>query len=415
MRFLLDTFGQTLRTLWAHKLRSFLTMFGIAWGVGSLLLLVGLGEGFRSGQHRELAELGENIVFLFPGRAPAIVGSTNSGREYRLTYNDYLAIRNEAKLVGAVTPILGRGDVRALSDFNSVAGGVTGVSANYNQVRTMHVELGRWFNEDDDNERRHVAIIGDQAAKMLFPGEPVLGGSILLNGARFIVIGKLKRIGREGDNGTNIRVFIPIQTMFTLFPQRGEAGRGAVGYINYKPRVRGQHDLARQEVHRIVARQHGFDPNNKDAFEEWDTVEEEKTVGRIWDAMDYFLGSVGLVTLALGAIGIVNIMLVAVTERTAEIGLRKAVGATRNNILTQFFLEGAFLTLLSGGVGLAVTMGLMALMRKAPLPEGFDPPRIVPLSAAAAILALAVAGTLAALYPARRAALLTPVEALRKE
>src|SRR5229473_2206014 len=164
MQFLRDIFVQTLRTLWAHKLRSFLTMFGIAWGVGSLLLLVGLGEGFRSGQHRELAELGENIMFLFPGRTPAIPGSMTSARSYRLTYDDYLAIRDEAKLVGAVTPIIGRGDVRAVSDFNSVAGGVTGVGANYNQIRTMHVETGRWLSEQDDAERRRVAIIGDQAA-----------------------------------------------------------------------------------------------------------------------------------------------------------------------------------------------------------------------------------------------------------
>src|SRR5262250_3384067 len=122
MRMALTIFAQVMRTLWAHKLRSFLTMFGIAWGVGSLLLLVGLGEGFRSGQHRSLQELGENIVFQFPGRIPASPGSTTSGREYRLTYDDFLAIQRDAKLVEAVTPVLGRGDVRALSNWNSVAG-----------------------------------------------------------------------------------------------------------------------------------------------------------------------------------------------------------------------------------------------------------------------------------------------------
>src|SRR5947208_2447950 len=146
MRLLFEIFAQTLRTLWSHKLRSFLTMFGIAWGVGSLLLLVGLGEGFRSGQHRSLAELGENIMFIFPGRSPMFEGNASSAKSYRLTYEDYLAIRDEAKFVGGVSPVIGRGDVRAVSDFNSTAGGVTGTASSYNQIRTMHIEAGRWFN-----------------------------------------------------------------------------------------------------------------------------------------------------------------------------------------------------------------------------------------------------------------------------
>jgi putative ABC transport system permease protein len=131
--------------------------------------------------------------------------------------------------------------------------------------------------------------------------------------------------------------------------------------------------------------------------------------------MDWFLGVVGLVTLALGAIGIINIMLVSVAERTKEIGLRKALGATHRNILTQFFIEGAFLTAFSGGIGLAVSVGFVTVLAQLPAPEGFDTPRIVPSSAVAAILCLAIAGIAAGLYPARKAALLPPVEALRQE
>jgi putative ABC transport system permease protein len=138
-------------------------------------------------------------------------------------------------------------------------------------------------------------------------------------------------------------------------------------------------------------------------------------VGKIFDAMDWFLGVVGVVTLGLGAIGIINIMLVSVSERTKEIGLRKALGATHKNILTQFFVEGAFLTAFSGGIGLVLATGFVTLLALLPAPEGFDTPRIIPASALAAIGSLAVAGISAGLYPARKAALMEPVEALRQE
>jgi putative ABC transport system permease protein len=169
-------------------------------------------------------------------------------------------------------------------------------------------------------------------------------------------------------------------------------------------------------LHRIVARNHGsFDPKGTDIWEEWDTIKNQKTMGKIFTAMDWFLGGVGLVTLALGAIGIVNIMLVAVTERTREIGLRKALGATNRSILFQFFLEGAFLTLLSGAIGVGAAMLVIRLLSGVQLPQGFDTPRIVPVSAIGAVLALALAGITAGLYPARKAAMLEPVEALRQE
>ena len=418
MRMLLDNIGQTLRTLWAHKLRSFLTMFGIAWGVGSLLLLAGVGEGFRNGNRRQLETFGKNIIFFWGGRAPTVAGSFNSMKWFNLTYEDYRDIQNESTLALNVSPVIAREDIRAVSDYTSTNGQVSGVPPVYSQVRTIPLEVGRWLNEQDNDERRRVCILGREMTRNLFPGRAAVGNSILLNGVRFQVIGMLSMIGNEEQNSTNIRIFVPFNTMRELFPLKGDNSKegNAISFINYQPRTFEENEAAKKELHTIVARNHGgFDPADKDAWEEWDTVKNQKTMGKIFTAMDWFLGGVGLVTLALGAIGIINIMLVAVTERTREIGLRKALGATHRDILFQFFLEGAFLTLFSGAIGVGGAMLVIHLLSGVQLPQGFDTPRIVPVSAIGAVLSLALAGITAGLYPARKAAMLEPVEALRQE
>ena len=242
-----------------------------------------------------------------------------------------------------------------------------------------------------------------------------MGASILLNGISFDVIGIVEKVGREGNNGTNARIFIPVETMRMLFPLKGNNNEDALSFINYQPITREAHLRAQQEVHAIIGRRHGFNAKLDDTFNDWDTVDGSMRVAKIFDAMDWFLGVVGVVTLGLGAIGISNIMLVSVTERTREIGLRKALGATHRNIMTQFFVEGAFLTAFSGGIGLAICVAFVTLMAQLPQPEGFDTPRIVPASAAVAIISLTIAGVVAGIYPARKAALLPPVEALRSE
>jgi putative ABC transport system permease protein len=415
MRTLIDIVRQSLGTLWAHKLRSFLTMFGIAWGVGSLLLLVGLGEGFRSGQNKNLAQLGQDIMFVFPGRIPAVEGSYQSGQSYYFTYDDYLAIRNDATLLRAVSPVLEREDIRAVSDYSSTNGQVFGVAPEYNQIRNVPTDPGRWFNDEDNQQHRRVAVVGWEMLNNMFPGQPAVGSTILLNGMDFKIIGVIPKIGKEGQNGTNARIFMPLETMRMLFPLTAQNSENAVSFINYRPVKKELHAAAKSEVHTIIARRHGFDPKFEDAFMDWDTIEESIRVGKIFSAMDWFLGVVGLVTLGLGAIGIINIMLVSVTERTREIGLRKALGATHRNIMTQFFVEGAFLTAFSGGIGLAISITFVTMLAQLPSPEGFDTPRIVPASALIAIFSLSLAGIIAGLYPARKAALLPPVEALRQE
>jgi putative ABC transport system permease protein len=414
MRVLLEIFGQTLSTLWAHKLRSFLTMFGIAWGVGSLLLLVGLGEGFRSGNKKQFDSLGENVMFIWGGRAPAVEGSFNGMRQYYLTYKDFLDIRRDCTDVKAVAPVISRGDLRSVSDFFQSSGQAMGVPAYFNQIRYLPINEGRWLNDLDDAQKRPVIVLGDEARRLLFPGRPATGSTILINGIRFEVIGTLLPVGHGDNNTLNLRMFVPFNTMNQYFPPTVNV-KDSISFLNYQPRSRDLHEMAKLEVHKTIARNHGFDYRSPDAFDEWDTIRTVDNVGKIFDAMNAFLGSVGLVTLALGAIGIINIMLVAVADRTREIGLRKAIGATNGSIMFQFFVEGAFLTLLSGGIGMGCAAALMAALSKLPSPPGFDPPKLVPTTAALAIMALAIAGVAAGLYPARRAAMLQPVEALRKE
>src|SRR5262249_23975162 len=160
MRMLLEIVWQSLATLWAHKLRSFLTMFGIAWGVGSLLLLVGLGEGFRSGQAKQLATLGQDIMFVFPRRIPAVGGRLHAGPNDRFTFDDYLAIRQQARSLRALSPVINREDIRAVSDYGSTNGQVFGVATEYNQIRTIPIGTGRWFNSEDNTQHRRVAVVG---------------------------------------------------------------------------------------------------------------------------------------------------------------------------------------------------------------------------------------------------------------
>jgi len=391
-------------------------MFGIAWGVGSLLLLVGLGEGFRSGNRKQFDSIGENVLFIWSGRAPVVQGSFTALRQYYLTYRDYQDVLNECPSVAAAAPAISRGDIRAVSEFYQASGQIVGVPANFNQIRYLPLNEGRWLNELDDAQKRAVIVIGDEVRRTLFPGRPAVGATILLNGIRFTVIGTLQKVGHGDNMNLNLRSFVPFNAMQDYFrPLNTGIATDTISMINYQPKSRALHETAKQEVHKIIARNHGFDPKNPDSFDEWDTVKTVDQIGKIFDAMNMFLGSVGLVTLALGAIGIINIMLVAVADRTREIGLRKAVGATNSSIMFQFFVEGAFLTMMSGGVGIAGAAALMAALSKVSLGDGFDPPKLVASTAALAVISLGIAGVAAGLYPARRAALLEPVEALRKE
>src|SRR3974390_3084810 len=224
---------QMLRTLWAHKMRSFLTMFGIAWGVGSLLLLVGLGEGFRAGNRKQFDSLGENVMFIWSGRAPVVQGSFTALRQYYLTYRDYEDILGECPSVAAAAPVISRGDIRAVSDFFQASGQIVGVPAAFNTIRYLPLNEGRWINDLDDSQKRTVIVIGDEVRRTLFPGRPAVGATILLNGVRFTVIGTLKKVGHGDNMNLNLRSFVPFHAMQDYFrPLNAGIATDVISMIN---------------------------------------------------------------------------------------------------------------------------------------------------------------------------------------
>ena len=412
-----DTLGQVFRAILANKLRSFLTMFGIAWGVGSLLVLVGLGEGFRSGQHKQLATFGNDLVMMWNGTIPALANQHTGMRPYQFTPGDEAALRTLPQL-RAVTGFLQRNDLYEVSAYANSSGQVMGVEPNYADIRFVPLAEGRFIDAKDLTDRRRVVVLGFKSATILFPGHPMLGETININDVSFTVVGRVASISRGNNDGDNQKVYIPVTVMQELFAMKGDnVPHDALSSIQYQPTTKGDSTAAVPAVHRVIAERHGFDPSLKDAFEEWDTIQEEHMISAIFNAMDVFLGGVGIVTLALGAVGIINIMLVSVTERTREIGLLKAIGATKSSILAQFFWEGLLLTAVSGIIGIVVSGGGLWVLQqlltgKVP---GFDPPRLVPWSAALALGCLVLCGVVAGLYPASKAAAMDPIEALRRE
>ena len=406
-----DTLGQVFRAILANKLRSFLTMFGIAWGVGSLLVLVGLGEGFRSGQHKQLATFGNDLVMMWNGTIPALANQHTGMRPYQFTPGDEAALRTLPQL-RAVTGFLQRNDLYEVSAYANSSGQVMGVEPNYADIRFVPLAEGRFIDAKDLTDRRRVVVLGFKSATILFPGHPMLGETININDVSFTVVGRVASISRGNNDGDNQKVYIPVTVMQELFAMKGDnVPHDALSSIQYQPTTKGDSTAAVPAVHRVIAERHGFDPSLKDAFEEWDTIQEEHMISAIFNAMDVFLGGVGIVTLALGAVGIINIMLVSVTERTREIGLRMAVGARNAAILLQFLVEAAVLSMLGGAAGVLLGVGfsaIAAVLGHFPFTVSF-PTIALSLAFSAAI------GIGFGYYPARKASLLDPIAALHAE
>jgi putative ABC transport system permease protein len=428
-----EAFIQSLQNLRANKLRSFLTMFGILWGMVSVVVLSAMGEGFQVGNGQVMRELGKNIGILWGGRTSMQAGGERAGRLVFLTLDDARALAAESSMVAVVSPELSRGGVRVKSAYNAATTNVNGVEPQYQDIRTIELDYGRQLTWKDEEQVTRVAILGFDMAEQLFGKRSVLGEAITFNGISYTVVGKMRKKNQDSNYSgpDNNKIFVPFATMARDLP-RPDANNGVLSDIIVTPkesvvdrmpdvldaRTGRIQDITwplEKDLRTILARRHGFDPDDRDAVAMWDTSLQTMMFGRMIDHMKVFFTIVGVVTLALGGIGVMNIMLIAVKERTREIGVRKALGATTTNIQRQFFLEGFFLTMLSGGSGMLLAIGLCALINLAPMPGRFAGMLLSWNMALSSLGLLVLVGVTTSTYPARRAAELPPVEALRFE
>jgi putative ABC transport system permease protein len=427
-----EALSQALDNLRANKLRSCLTMFGILWGIIAVVVLAATGEGFQRGNQAVLEELGKNIAIVWGGRTTMQAGGERAGERVFLTVDDARAIERDARLVQVVSAEINRG-LRIKSAYNAASLSVHGIEPQYQAIRTIDIESGRSFVAADDEQVRRVAIVGADAWAQLFGAREGLQQTVELNGVPYTVIGKIRKKNQDSNYSgpDNDKVFVPFTAMARDFP-RTDAPPGVVSQLIVAPRPSVVADLPRvldaragriqdidwpleRDIRAVLARRKGFDPADRDALSVWDTSLESLMFGRMIGTMKRFFSIVGFITLALGGLGVMNIMLVAVRERTREIGVRKALGATTAEVQRQFFLEGFFLTMLSGTVGFAAALGLCALVNLLPMPDRFQGMVMTWQSGTMALVTLVVIGVVTSTYPARRAALLPPVDALRYE
>jgi len=417
---LLDIFRQTFSTFRAHKMRMFLTMFGIVWGIASVIILVGLGRGFSADEKKRMLALGKDLVIVWGGRTSAQAGGLAAGREIKLIIDDARLVRSDCYLVKNISPELRR-TVPEVSQFNSADRGVVGMWPSYQSFRSLTLSGGRLITDEDEADGNRVVILGDAARKQLFSGQPAIGAGILIKSVPYTVVGVLKEKKQNSNYSgpDNDYLYAPYSAVARDFPPPEKPGaivvRGALDDIVFEVANPEEHEEAVMQVRRTIGRLHHFDAQDKDALFIWDTMDGAKLVENIFNVVTIFFACVAIVTLCLGGIGVMNIMLVSVTERTREIGVRKAIGATRRDILRQFFAESAFLTVISGALGLTFGVGLCVALSVLPLPDFVPHPIVSPISVIASVITLSLITVTAGMYPAQRAAEMPPVESLRFE
>jgi putative ABC transport system permease protein len=414
----MDLLKQTWRNLMANKTRSFLTMFGIAWGLICLILMTAMGEGMWIAQKQKSRTLGQNIMIVWGGMTSKGMEGIRPGKDIRLTLSDLFTLKEQATYLQRMSPEVQR-SLPVRSNLNNGTFRVTGVFPDYMQMRTIEVKPGgRQVNEGDNANSLRVCILGEEVKDQLFNKTNAIGQNVMIGELPYLVIAELAHKDQNSNySGPDKKmIFVPFYTITRDFPlPKAVDGRFQLSNMILQPRNEDSGEIAELEVRQILAKAKGFDPLDKDALPIWNTVTDAKLLYKVFASLKIFLGTMAVVTLALGGVGVMNIMLLSVGERTHEIGVCKAVGATTRRVLAQFFAESMALTFFAGLTGIMIGWGLCAMINLLPKIDFFAGMIVTPAVGWIAFGFLTLVGMLSSIYPAFIASIVDPIEALRYE
>jgi len=391
-----------------HKngLRSLLTSLGIIIGVGAVIVMVAIGEGSQAQIQNQIASLGTNLIIVFPGASRSGGISRGAGSFNRFTFADVEKLQREATLLSALSPVVRSGG-QIIGGGKNWSSTVYGVSPEYMTIRNWQIERGEFFTERDVRSQRKVALLGKTIADELFAGQDPVGEKIRIRDTPFTVIGTLKAKGQSGmGQDQDDVVLAPATTVFYHL----KGGRN-IDMINASSIATNRMVEAQEEMRVLLREAHRIEPGDDDDFSIRNQAEITDAASETSRVMTLLLGSIAGVSLIVGGIGIMNIMLVSVTERTREIGIRLAVGARSSDVLIQFLAEAIVLSLIGGIIGILLAAGVVFALNKLTDLNALINPGIVFL----AFFFSGAVGVFFGFYPARKAAGLNPIDALRYE
>lgn len=407
---LFTTVSEFVRDLRAQKLRTFLTIFGIVWGTVAIVVLLAFGMGFKRQLAINMHGIGESIAIMFPGKTTRAFEGFGTGRPISFVEEDAQLLASQVSSIAKISPEYSSDGTPIRVGENIINTSIAGIYPIYSEMRNVIPEMGgRFVNDLDMHERRRVMVIGDEVKRLLFGEGQAVGKIIFVGETPFMVIGvMIKKTQNSSYNRRDQdRVFIPASTFASVF------GTLHLRNIIYTPKDPTRSEEVNSLVRQTLGKRYKFDPEDKDAVFIWDTSEFDKFLFVFFLAFNIFLGVIGSFTLAVGGIGVANIMYIVVQERTKEIGVKRAVGATKANIVFQFFMETFFIIALGASIGFMIALGLIRVMGYIPIKEFVGTPELSLEVALATGFVLSAIGLAAGLFPARRAANLNVVDCLR--